>query len=112
MQNRAGKFISAQSANRPIVGLIGLLGVLTIALVVVLSSTLFALPAVGDANSAVASDDVSDYYLDSAYEETHVENVVTAVLAAYRGFDTMGEAAVVYSAGVGLLVVLNREVFG
>ncbi|MYL25974.1 MULTISPECIES: methyl-accepting chemotaxis protein [Halomonadaceae] len=36
MQNRAGKFISAQSANRPIVGLIGLLGVLTIALVVVL----------------------------------------------------------------------------
>ena len=83
-----------------------------LALVVVLSSTLFALPAVGDANSAVASDEVSDYYLDSAYEETHVENVVTAVLAAYRGFDTMGEAAVVYSAGVGLLVVLNRGVFG
>lgn len=36
MQNRAGKFISAQNANRPIVGLIGLLGMLTIALVVVL----------------------------------------------------------------------------
>nr|WP_237560424.1 DUF4040 domain-containing protein [Halolamina rubra] len=83
-----------------------------LALVVVLSSTLFALPAVGDANSAVADDDVTEYYLENAYEETDVKNAVTAVLAAYRGFDTMGEAAVVYSAGVGLLVVLNREVFG
>ncbi|MBP1987904.1 DUF4040 domain-containing protein [Halolamina salifodinae] len=83
-----------------------------LALVLALSSTVFALPAVGDAGSPVATDDVTSYYLDSAYEETHVENVVTAVLAAYRGFDTMGEAVVVYSAGVGLLVVLNREVFG
>jgi multicomponent Na+:H+ antiporter subunit B len=83
-----------------------------LALVLVLSTTLVALPAVGDANSAVASDDVTEYYLANAYEETEVKNAVTAVLAAYRGFDTMGEAAVVYSAGVGLLVVLNREVFG
>lgn len=83
-----------------------------VAFVLVLSTTLFALPAVGDAGSAVATDDVTRYYLDNAYEETDVKNAVTAVLAAYRGFDTMGEAAVVYSAGVGLLVVLNREVFG
>jgi multicomponent Na+:H+ antiporter subunit B len=83
-----------------------------LALVLVLSTTLVALPVVGDANSAVASDDVTEYYLANAYEETEVKNAVTAVLAAYRGFDTMGEAAVVYSAGVGLLVVLNREVFG
>ncbi|WP_435119156.1 DUF4040 domain-containing protein [Halolamina sp. C58] len=82
------------------------------ALVLVLSTTLFALPAVGDANSAVSDDDVTEYYLDNAYEETEVKNAVTAVLAAYRGFDTMGEAAVVYSAGVGLLVVLDRGVFG
>jgi multicomponent Na+:H+ antiporter subunit B len=85
---------------------------IAIALVLALSSTVFALPAVGNAESAVASDDVTNYYLDNAYEETEVKNAVTAVLAAYRGFDTMGEAVVVYSAGVGLLVVLNREVFG
>jgi len=83
-----------------------------LALVLVLSTTLVALPAVGDAESAVASDDVTQYYLENAYKETEVKNAVTAVLAAYRGFDTMGEAAVVYSAGVGLLVVLDREVFG
>ncbi len=85
---------------------------IAIALVLALSSTVFALPAVGSADSAVATDEVTEYYLDNAYEETEVKNAVTAVLAAYRGFDTMGEAVVVYSAGVGLLVVLNREVFG
>jgi multicomponent Na+:H+ antiporter subunit B len=41
-----------------------------------------------------------------------VNNAVTAILAAYRGFDTLGEAVVVYTAGVGMLVVLRREVFG
>jgi multicomponent Na+:H+ antiporter subunit B len=82
------------------------------ALVLVLSTTLFALPAVGAADAAAVSDDVTQYYLANAYEETGVKNAVTAVLAAYRGFDTLGEAVVVYAAGVGLLVVLRKEVFG
>jgi len=83
----------------------------SVALVAVLSTTLGALPAVGAADSAVATAEVTDYYLANAYTETEVKNVVTAVLAAYRGFDTLGEAVVVYSAGVGLLLVLRKEVF-
>jgi multicomponent Na+:H+ antiporter subunit B len=86
--------------------------VVSVALVAVLSTTLVALPPVGAADSAVATDDVTNYYLDNAYEETEVQNAVTAVLAAYRGFDTLGEAVVVYSAGVGLLLVLGKEAFG
>jgi multicomponent Na+:H+ antiporter subunit B len=85
--------------------------VVAVGLVVVLSTTLFALPAVGAADSAVLTDDVTRYYLANAYEETQVQNAVTAVLAAYRGFDTLGEATVVYAAGIGLLVVLKKEVF-
>jgi multicomponent Na+:H+ antiporter subunit B len=84
--------------------------VVGIALVAVLSTTLVALPPVGAADSAVVTDDVTRYYLDNAYDETQVQNAVTAVLAAYRGFDTLGEATVVYAAGVGLLVVLKKEV--
>ena len=84
----------------------------SIALVAVLSTTLGGLPAVGDPGSAVATSDVTTYYLENAYTETEVKNAVTAVLAAYRGFDTLGEAVVVYAAGVGLLLVLRREVFG
>ena len=55
---------------------------------------------------------MTGYYLENAYADVKVKNAVTAVLAAYRGFDTLGEAAVVYSAGVGLLLVLRRGVFG
>jgi multicomponent Na+:H+ antiporter subunit B len=55
---------------------------------------------------------VTEHYLDNAKTETQVTNAVTAVLAAFRGLDTLGEAVVVYSAGVGLLVVLRTEVFG
>ena len=82
-----------------------------LALVAVLSTTLFVLPPVGAADSAVVTDDVTRYYLANAYNETEVKNAVTAVLAAYRGFDTLGEATVVYAAGVGLLIVLKKEVF-
>ncbi|NHN42332.1 DUF4040 domain-containing protein [Halorubellus sp. JP-L1] len=83
-----------------------------VGLVAVLSTTLFALPPVGVSDSAVATDDVTQYYLENAYEETEVKNAVTAVLAAYRGFDTLGEAVVVYAAGISLLLVLGREVSG
>nr|WP_282594130.1 DUF4040 domain-containing protein [Halorientalis brevis] len=80
-------------------------------LVGVLASTLGALPPVGSAETPVATSEVTEYYLGNAYDETGVENAVTAVLAAYRGFDTLGEAVVVFAAGVGLLVVLQKEEF-
>jgi multicomponent Na+:H+ antiporter subunit B len=74
--------------------------------------TVPAIPAVG-AEDAVAytNEDVTQYYLDNAYKETGVENVVTAVLAAYRGFDTLGEAVVVFAAGVSVLIVIKEERF-
>jgi len=83
-----------------------------VALVAVLATTTGALPPVGAADQPVTGGEVTTYYLDNAYEDTEVKNAVTAVLAAYRGFDTMGEAVVVYAAGVGLLTVFGREVFG
>ena len=82
------------------------------ALAVVFGLTLPGLPAVGDPNAPIISyEAVTGHYLTASYKETGVKNTVTAVLAAYRGFDTLGEAVVVYAAGVGLLVVLDREVF-
>jgi len=51
-------------------------------------------------------------YLDRSYEETHVPNVVTAVLATYRGWDTLGEVAVVFVAAIGVLMLLKRPAEG
>ncbi|MFW6383788.1 MAG: DUF4040 domain-containing protein [Halodesulfurarchaeum sp.] len=76
-----------------------------------LLATVPSLPRVGDVDARVTAGEVTQYYLQNAYPETGVENVVTAVLAAYRGFDTLGEATVVIAAGVAVLVVLRREVY-
>ena len=54
---------------------------------------------------------VTGHYLESTYEQTGVQNTVTAVLAAYRGFDTFGEAVVVFAAGVAVVAVLHRGEF-
>jgi multicomponent Na+:H+ antiporter subunit B len=83
-----------------------------LAVVVLLGTTLPALPAVGDPDAAATDGDVTQYYLENAYEETGVHNSVTAVLAAYRGLDTLGEAVVVFTAGVATLSVLGRGVLG
>lgn len=47
-------------------------------------------------------------YLDRSVRETGIPNVVTAVLASYRGFDTLGEVVVIFTAGIGVLVLLKR----
>ncbi len=68
--------------------------------------------AVGITDTPVWSDpDVTQHYIRETYKQTGVQNAVTAVLAAYRGFDTFGEAVVVFAAGVSTLLVLKREVF-
>ncbi|WP_049987601.1 DUF4040 domain-containing protein [Halobellus rufus] len=80
-------------------------------LVGALLTTVRSLPAVGAADAPVATSRITEYYLQNAYPETGVENVVTAVLAAYRGFDTLGEATVVIAAGVAVVLVLRQEAY-
>jgi multicomponent Na+:H+ antiporter subunit B len=63
-------------------------------------------PAWGDPQ-APASSHVSPYYLLNSLTDTSVPNVVTSVLADYRGFDTMFETAVILTAGLAVLIVLR-----
>ncbi len=52
---------------------------------------------------------VAPYYLEeSDHDMGHIPNVVTSVLASYRGYDTMGETAVIFTAMVGVLLLLAR----
>jgi len=56
---------------------------------------------------APAQTHVGPYYLERGETETGVPNVVTAVLASYRGFDTLGEVTVIFTAGMGVLALLS-----
>jgi len=65
------------------------------------------MPAFGDPSNPVHQH-VAPYYLEESYEDTGISNIVTVVLGSYRGFDTMGEGAVVFTALVGVLLLLAR----
>ena len=57
--------------------------------------------------SAPVHQTVAPHYIESAEQETGVPNVVTAVLASYRGYDTLGEVIVIFTAGLGVLALLG-----
>ena len=65
----------------------------------------FDLPAFGDPN-APAQVHVAPRYLEESGTLLNIPNVVTTVLASYRGFDTLGETIVVFTAGLGVLMLL------
>lgn len=64
------------------------------------------LPAFGAADTPIHRH-VAPYYLENSIEQTTVPNVVTAVLASYRGYDTLGEVAVIFTGGIGVLLLLK-----
>jgi len=66
------------------------------------------LPAFSDPQAAIHTH-VVPRYLGAALRETGVPNVVTAVLASYRGYDTLGETVVVFTAGAGVIALLRRR---
>ncbi|MBC7229385.1 MAG: hypothetical protein H5T74_03200 [Actinobacteria bacterium] len=66
------------------------------------------MPPMGDPESPTATH-VIPRYLEKADEETHTVNVVTGVILNYRGYDTMGEVTVIFSALAAALAVLGRE---
>jgi multicomponent Na+:H+ antiporter subunit B len=65
------------------------------------------LPAFSDPSAPIHTH-VVPRYLHDALKETGVPNVVTAVLASYRGYDTLGETTVVFTAGAGVIALLRR----
>jgi multicomponent Na+:H+ antiporter subunit B len=85
-----------------------LLGVaLAIAALIVLLRGIEDLPPWAEPDQP-ASVHVSPQYIERAIEETGVPNIVTAVLADYRGYDTLFETAVIFTAGVAVLMILRR----
>ncbi len=50
---------------------------------------------------------VAPRYINSSMQEIGIPNIVTSVLASYRGYDTLGEVVVIFTAGVGVLALLS-----
>jgi multicomponent Na+:H+ antiporter subunit B len=66
----------------------------------------YSLPPFGTPD-AVIHQHVVPRYLSDTVKETMVPNIVTAVLADWRGYDTLGETTVIFTAGIGVLLLLK-----
>jgi multicomponent Na+:H+ antiporter subunit B len=95
--------MEAKPPVRPVVPL-----VLSIVVGAVLAYGMQGLPAFSDPQAPIHTH-VAPRYLAEGPRETGVPNVVTAVLASYRGYDTLGETVVVFTAGAGVIALLRRR---
>ena len=75
----------------------------------------FGLPGRGEVDAplhreqSIAGTPVAgSYYTRRAYSDAATPNMVTVVLADYRGFDTLGETLVVLTAGIACLLIVGR----
>ncbi len=69
------------------------------------------MPRVGDAGSPANSHEkVAQHFLTKSPDEVGPANMVTSVLGDYRGYDTMGETVVIFTAALCVLMLLRQAV--
>ena len=68
------------------------------------------MPMYGDIMSpAQTHPDIAQRFIYESPHEVGIQNMVTSVLASYRGYDTLGEVVVVFCAGIGVLTMLGLK---
>lgn len=97
-----GKSVEIKVRQRPVLPL-----AVAIATGAVLVYGTLGLPAFSDPEAPIHQH-VAPRYIEEGMRETGVPNIVTAVLASYRGYDTLGETTVVFTAGIGVIALLRR----
>ena len=66
------------------------------------------MPLFGDPSAPIHTH-VAPRYISQSGEEIGIPNIVTSVLASYRGYDTLGEVTVVFTAAIGVLLLLGKS---
>lgn len=69
----------------------------------------FDMPAYGDPHAPIQEYPNPSFVKKSEHDMHGLPNVVTAVLASYRGYDTLGETAVIFTAGIAVLLILRKN---
>ncbi len=67
----------------------------------------FDMPHYGDKTAPIHSH-VAPRYIEKSGDEVGLPNIVTSILASYRGYDTLGEVFVIFTAATGVLAILGR----
>lgn len=76
--------------------------------VVTLTCIRLDLPSFGTQNSELQTH-LTKYYLENTRTDIAIPSYVAAILASYRGYDTLGETIVILIAGLAVLVIVSRK---
>ena len=90
---------------KPLVNLFPSL-IISVCIVIILMVIISNLPLLGDPNAPIHLH-VTPEYIKESESFFHIPNVVTNILASYRGFDTLGETIVIFTAGLGVIALLT-----
>lgn len=66
------------------------------------------LPKYGDPSAPIHHRTVPRF-IETSPKEIDLPNMVTSILASYRGYDTLGETTVIFTAGIGAILLLRRR---
>lgn len=79
---------------------------LSMATALMLAIAVNDLPHFGDVNAPIHNH-VAPEFIVGSQKDIGIPNIVTSVLASYRGFDTLGETVVVFTAAIAVLLILS-----
>jgi multicomponent Na+:H+ antiporter subunit B len=82
--------------------------ILCCVLVSVLSLATLDIATFGSENSPIQTH-LTKYYIENTYKDIGIPSMVAAILASYRGYDTLGETAVILIAGLAVVVIISRK---
>lgn len=71
---------------------------------VFLMFSIFLIHPFGDPNAS----EMDQYIIDNTINETGTNNGVTSIVFDYRGFDTLGEATILFTAVSGVIILFRR----
>ena len=84
--------------------------IISMALFILLSFSISNIDSFGNSDKIIdSSNKPSTYYLINTEKELGMKSIVTGTLASYRGFDTMIENFVIFTASIGVLFILSNK---
>jgi multisubunit Na+/H+ antiporter MnhB subunit len=81
-------------------------------LILVILAVFFLVMAAGFTFGSPLATDMDDYFIENGQAQVAANNIVTTVVFDYRGFDTLGESTVLFTAVIGVALIFRKIVRG
>ncbi|XVN43440.1 MAG: DUF4040 domain-containing protein [Candidatus Rickettsia vulgarisii] len=76
--------------------------------IIILPYAGFNLPEYGSTDSPLQNH-LTKYYIENTQQDIGIPSFITALLASYRGYDTLGETIVILIAGISVLLLFSKK---